>query len=161
LEREERRQERAGLARGTCCEPRWHEGPKAYSGKRTESQEFIAKCETVFTAQAVTCFDDATKLAYAVNLLENEAYEWVKPALLADVDKKPEYVQNWAAFRKEFFKMFSDVDIKEVSYQRIQALKQTGSASTYAPTNFGDISCISTGTMNHFDSTSSEVLNQR
>ena len=77
-------------------------------------------------------YDDKTKLAYAVNLLENEAYEWVKPALLADVDKKPEYVQTWAAFRKEFFKMFSDVDIKEVSYQRIQALRQTGSASTYA-----------------------------
>jgi hypothetical protein len=58
-------------------------GPKAFSGKRTESQEFILKCETVFSAQAVTYIDDATKLAYAVNLLENEAYEWIKPALMA------------------------------------------------------------------------------
>jgi hypothetical protein len=39
-----------------------------------------------------------------------------KPALLSVVDKKPEYVQTWTAFRKEFLKMFSDVDIKELSY---------------------------------------------
>jgi hypothetical protein len=106
--------------------------PKPYTGKRTESLEFILKCETVFTAQARTYFNDDTKLAYAINLLENEAYEWVKPALLTNVDKKPSYVQTWSEFKKEFLKVFSDVDIKELSYQRLQALKQTGSASSYA-----------------------------
>jgi hypothetical protein len=107
-------------------------GPKAFSGKRTESQEFILKCETVFTAESVTYINNATKLAYAVNLLENEAYEWVKPALMADKDKKPGYIQTWIAFKKEFLKIFSDIDIQELSYQRLQVLKQTGSASTYA-----------------------------
>jgi hypothetical protein len=106
--------------------------PKPFTGKRTESQEFILKCETVFTAQARTYFDDDTKLAYAINLLENEAYEWIKPAVMADIGKKPDYVITWAAFKKEFLKIFSDIDIKELSYQRIQALKQTGSASSYA-----------------------------
>ncbi len=106
--------------------------PKAFMGKRTESQEFILKCETVFMAQTRTYYDDKTKLAFTINLLEHEAYEWVKPALLAPYDKSPEWIQSWDAFKKEFFKVFSDVDIKELSYQRLQALKQTGSASTYA-----------------------------
>lgn len=106
--------------------------PKAFTGKRTESQEFILKCETVFMAQTRTYYDDKTKLAFTINLLEHEAYEWVKPALLAPYDKSPEWIQSWDAFKKEFFKVFSDVDIKELSYQRLQALKQTGSASTYA-----------------------------
>ena len=106
--------------------------PKPFSGKRSESQEFILKCITVFTAQASTYYDDKTKLAYAINLLEKEVYEWVKPAMIASADKKPAYIQTWEAFRKEFLKMFSDIDIKELSYQRIQALTQTGSASNYA-----------------------------
>jgi hypothetical protein len=106
--------------------------PKAFSGKRTESTEFVLKCETVFTAQSRTYCDDKTKLAFAINLLEHEAYEWVKPALMATLEKKPAWVLTWEAFKKEFLKMFSDIDIKELSYQRLQALKQTGSASNYA-----------------------------
>jgi hypothetical protein len=105
---------------------------EAFTGKRTESQEIILKCETVFTAQSRTYCDDKTKLTFTINLLEHEAYEWVKPAFLAPYDKTPEWVQSWVAFRKDFFKVFSDVDIKELSYQRLQALKQTGSTSNYA-----------------------------
>jgi hypothetical protein len=106
--------------------------PKGFTGKCTESQEFILKCATVFMAQTHTYYDDKMKLAFTINLLEHEAYEWVKPPLLAPNDKSPKWIQSWDAFKKEFFKVFSDVDIKELSYQRFQALKQTGSASTYA-----------------------------
>jgi hypothetical protein len=55
-----------------------------------------------------------------------------QPGFLAPYDKTTEWVQSWEAFKKEFFKVFSDVDIKELSYQRLQALKQTGSTSNYA-----------------------------
>lgn len=43
--------------------------PKAFTGKRTESQEFILKCETVFMAQTRTYYDDKTKLAFTINQL--------------------------------------------------------------------------------------------
>jgi hypothetical protein len=80
------------------------------------------------------------KLTHAINLLEHEAYEWVKPALMATLERKPTFVQTWEAFKKEFLKVFSDIDMKELSYQCLQALKQMGSASNK---DCAELQCLS------------------
>lgn len=104
--------------------------PSPFKGNKAEAEEFILKCQSVFDICSRTYHDDQTKLAFVFNLLQGDAYQWVKPALLTTV--KPSWVQSWVEFQVEFFKNFADSDVKETSQQKLKHLKQTGSASSYA-----------------------------
>jgi hypothetical protein len=106
--------------------------PSPFKGNKAEAEEFILKCQAIFDICTRTYFNDNTKLAFVFNLLQGDAYQWVKPALLATDKEKPAWVQTWKDFKVEFFKYFADSDVKEVARQNLKALKQTGSASTYA-----------------------------
>ena len=105
--------------------------PAPFKGNKAESEEFILKCQAIFDICTRTYHDDKTKLAFVFNLLQGDAYQWVKPALLTK-EKKPAWVITWRDFQLEFLKYFSDSDIKEVSRQRLKSLKQVGSVSSYA-----------------------------
>jgi hypothetical protein len=107
--------------------------PPAFKGNKAEAQEFILKCDTIFAVQPSTYHDDKTKLAFVINLLQGEAYQWVKPALLLpDGPNKPNWILTWEDFKVQFGKDFGDSDIKETSRQKLKSLRQTGAATSYA-----------------------------
>jgi hypothetical protein len=104
--------------------------PSPFKGNKAEAEEFILKCQSVFDICSRTYHDDKTKLAFVFNLLQGDAYQWLKPALLSS--QKPAWVETWEDFKLEFYKNFADSDVKETSRQKLKSLKQTGSASEYS-----------------------------
>ncbi|KAJ9114208.1 hypothetical protein QFC22_005660 [Naganishia vaughanmartiniae] len=104
--------------------------PAPFKGNKSQSEEFILKCDQIFVICHRTYHNDDTRLAFAFNLLEGDAYQWLKPALLAQ--NKPEWITTWLAFRSEFLKTYADSDVKETSRFKLKTLKQTTSASLFA-----------------------------
>jgi hypothetical protein len=104
--------------------------PSPFKGNKSEAEEFILKCQSVFDICSRTYHDDQTKLAFVFNLLQGDAYQWVKPALLTT--QRPSWVQSWNEFKVEFFKNFADSEVKETSRQKLKHLKQSGFASSYS-----------------------------
>jgi hypothetical protein len=113
----------------TSKEPKIN-SPSPFKGNKAEAEEFILKCQAIFDICTRTYSDNKTKLAFVFNLLQGDAYQWIKPALLTK--EKPAWVTTWEDFKIEFFKYFADSDVKEVSRQKLKSLKQSGSVSNYA-----------------------------
>jgi hypothetical protein len=106
--------------------------PPVFAGRKQEATEFLLKCDTVFNVQNRTYSSDQSKLAFVTNLLKDEAYHWVMPHLLLPVQEQPAWINNWVLFKEEFRKAFGDSDIIETSRQKLKALRQTQSATSYA-----------------------------
>ncbi|KAI5448859.1 Retrotransposon Gag-like protein 3 [Naganishia albida] len=66
----------------TSKEPKIN-SPAPFKDNKSLSEEFILKCDQVFSVCHRTYHDDDIKLAFVFNLLEGDAYQWIKPALLA------------------------------------------------------------------------------
>jgi hypothetical protein len=132
LEEELRAQRHHQVSMSTSSEPKEPKinFPSAFKGDKSQSEEFILKCDQVFNVCRRTYHDNTTRLAFVFNLLEGSAYQWLKPALLA-LDK-PDYVTSWPAFRAEFLKTYADSDVKETARYKLKTLKQTTSASNFA-----------------------------
>jgi hypothetical protein len=114
---------------GAIKEPKIN-APAPFKGNKSEAEEFILKCQSVFDICDRTYHDDRTQLAFVFNLLQGDAYQWLKPALLSH--PKPEWIESWPLFKLEFAKNFADSDTKETSRQKLKTLKQSSSASVYA-----------------------------
>lgn len=106
--------------------------PTPFRGSKAESAEFILKCDMVFMVQPETYHSDDIKLAFVINLLQGDAYQWVKPALLTQGDLRPSWISSWETFKLEFNRIFGDSDIIETSRQKLKGLRQTKAATTYA-----------------------------
>lgn len=106
------------------------DSPSHFKGNKAEAEEFVLKCDSIFDICRRTYHDEKTKLAFVFNLLEGDAYQWLKPALLSN--PKPAWVTSWKGFQVEFLKNWADSDIKETSRQKLKSLRQTSSASAYA-----------------------------
>jgi hypothetical protein len=96
--------------------------PAPLKGNKSEAEEFILKFQSIFDICHLTYHDDRTQLAFVFNLLQGDAYQWLKPALLSH--SKPEWIESWPLFKLEFAKNFADSDIKETSRQKLKTLKQ-------------------------------------
>lgn len=105
--------------------------PSPLKGNKAEAEEFILKCQTIYDISTRTYYDNKIKLAFVFNLLQGDAYQFVKPGLLTK-EEKPAWVVTWRDFKLEFLKYFSDSDVKEVSRHKLKSLKQNGSVSSYA-----------------------------
>lgn len=116
------------VASPTPKEPKIN-SPAPFKGNKSLSEEFILKCDQVFAVCHRTYHNDDTKLAFVFNLLEGDAYQWIKPALLAK--DKPSWITTWLSFRSEFLKTYSDSDVKETARHKLKILKQTTSASSF------------------------------
>jgi hypothetical protein len=106
--------------------------PEPFRGSRDQSLEFLLKCQAVFTTQPRTYYNDITKLAYAINLLQGDAYQWIKPILLALPEDQPTWFHTWEGFYHQLSTDFGDSDIVETSRQKLKGIKQTSSATIYA-----------------------------
>jgi hypothetical protein len=104
--------------------------PSPFKGNKSLSEGFILKCDQVFAVCHRTYHDDDTRLAFVFNLLEGDAYQWIKPALVAAV--KPAWITTWLLFRSEFLKTFFYSDVKETARHKLKTLKQATSASLFA-----------------------------
>ncbi|KAK4683623.1 hypothetical protein P7C73_g6615, partial [Tremellales sp. Uapishka_1] len=107
-------------------------GPSPFSGKKNETKEFIAKCETVFAVQPRTYSSDISQIAFASNLLKDEAYQWILPHLEKEEEDRPIFLESWGFFKQEFLKIFGDSDIIETSRQKLKSLRQTKSVTSYS-----------------------------
>jgi hypothetical protein len=85
--------------------------PVPFKGNKSLSEEFILKCDQVFAVCHRTYHDNDTKLAFVFNLLEGDAYQWIKPALLAK--DKPTWISTWLSFRSQFLKTYSTPTLRK------------------------------------------------
>ena len=106
--------------------------PPPFNGRKDQTLEFLAKCNMVFAVQPRTYATDVTRIAFATNLLKEEAYRWVLPYLGMDAEDQPSWLHDWEDFQIEFKKYFGDTNIAETSRFKLRNLRQTGSASVYA-----------------------------
>ncbi len=106
--------------------------PEPFKGARDQSLEFLLKCQAVFNTQPRTYHNDVTKLAYAINLLQGDAYQWIKPILLTSPEEQPTWFNTWEGFYQQLSTDFGDSDIVETSRQKLKGIKQTTSATVYA-----------------------------
>jgi len=87
------------------------------------------KSELIF-AVTPSLESDSAKIAFIINLFSGEAFNWIRPFLLAD--PKPAWVSNWIGFKAKLLEDFRDADLKETSRRALANLKQTSSVSSYA-----------------------------
>ncbi|RXK34846.1 hypothetical protein M231_07898 [Tremella mesenterica] len=106
--------------------------PPPFTGRKDQTLEFLAKCNMVFTVQPRTYSTDITRIAFATNLLKDEAYRWVLPYLGMEEGDRPLWLHVWNDFQIEFKKYFGDSNLEETSRFKLRNLRQTGSASVYA-----------------------------
>ncbi|RXK34664.1 hypothetical protein M231_08081, partial [Tremella mesenterica] len=76
----------------------------------------------VFTVQPRTYSTDITRIAFATNLLKDEAYRWVLPYLGMDEGEQPSWLQVWNDFQIEFKKYFGDSNLEETSRFKLRNL---------------------------------------
>ena len=106
--------------------------PPPFNGRKDQTLEFLAKCNMVFAVQPRTYATDVTRIAFATNLLKEEAYRWVLPYLGMDAEDQPSWLHDWEDFQIEVKKYFGDANLAETSCFKLRNLRQTGSASLYA-----------------------------
>ena len=106
--------------------------PPPFNGRKDQTLEFLAKCNMVFAVQPRTYATDVTRIAFATNLLKEEAYRWVLPYLGMVAEDQPSWLHDWEDFQIEFKKYFGDANLAETSRFKLRTLRQTGSASLYA-----------------------------
>ena len=107
---------------------RFHE-PRLFNGKASEVDAFLREIKTVTKLQSRALVTDADKIAYFSTYLQDggpsawyHALELRRPHLLADYD----------GFIEAFKEHFQDTDVVRSAMQRLERLKQTGSAADYA-----------------------------
>jgi hypothetical protein len=110
--------------------------PKPFSGKKGDNiGEFINKCNKVFIYDARRYATEGAKIAFASNLLEDKAYEWIEAYEELPEKDKPAFLDSWLAFKAELKRKFTTVDIREASrleLMQIITTGQTGDVASYA-----------------------------
>jgi hypothetical protein len=106
--------------------------PHAFSGKRSDSETFVLKLDNIFRLQPVSLGTDDMKIQYAISLLTDDAFNWVRPYLLVDDSDRPDWFITWPRFRARLLKDFGEIDRVETARRALKDLRQTTSVSIYA-----------------------------
>src|SRR5271163_5258373 len=102
--------------------------PPEYSGKPSEYEPFIVSCELYFDVMKQTYTTDDLKVAFAIGRLRGRPSTWA----FSLVRNNDPALSSWLAFKAEMDSMFTNVHELEDLRQRLESLKQTGSALNYA-----------------------------
>ena len=106
--------------------------PPTFSGKRSDSETFVLKLDNVFSLQPVSLGTDDKKIQYAISLLTDDAFNWVRPHLLTDIQDRPDWFATWPRFRARLLKDSGEIDRVETARRALKDLRQTTTASSYA-----------------------------
>lgn len=99
--------------------------PNPFSNSKKDSiNEFVNKCDRIFTFDTRRYGTDAAKIAFASNLLEGEAYQWVECYEDLPPSTRPAFFATWDLFKAELKRKFTTVDIREASRLGLSQLKQ-------------------------------------
>lgn len=111
--------------------------PGRFDGKskdQDKAADFIRSIEAYFRLASIVSEDKRINLA--VSLLDGNASRWTQSwatALDQPIGgREPEFLNQWSKFKTEFLKRFGDPLPESTAYERLRALRQTGSVSDYA-----------------------------
>lgn len=109
--------------------------PEKYNGikKGSKAKRFIDQTENYFHFKAHKFRSDADCIAWTMQYLTGNAYNWFAPYWKKrnDILSHPGEITRWAAFRKTFFITFGEYHQKEKAEEKIKQLKQRGNAARY------------------------------
>lgn len=114
--------------------------PPEFTGKPTEYATFIGACQFYFANKPVTFRDnDANKVSFVISRLRGHPASWAHA--VHDTNEDDPILKSWPLFKAEMDTLFADPFHKEQTRRQLKALKQTGSASTFA-TEFKALAAI-------------------
>ena len=123
--------------------------PRLFNGKHDEVVPFISEIQRIIKFHPASFPDDHKKVLFVVLYLKDgNPVEWFNHLELA----QSSLLYNWTAFLAEFRKKFADPRLSSSADQRLDKLKQTGSAHSYF-TRFVEIS-------SHLNMTEQTKINQ-
>jgi hypothetical protein len=102
--------------------------PPEFSGKSSDYEAFIVSCELYFDVMKQTYTTDDLKVAFTIGRLRGRPSTWAYTL----VRNKDPALSSWLAFKAQMDAMFTNVHELEDLRQRLENLKQTGSAINYA-----------------------------
>ena len=104
--------------------------PEFFTGNTTQLRYFLTQCQQVFYLQPSKFPNGIVKVMYATTHLQGSAYAWIQPYLNQDV--LPDWMNNFPSFSRKIISVFGDPDLACTSIWKLEGLKQTKSAATYA-----------------------------
>lgn len=116
------------LAAAESNEPRVSDPPE-FHGKVSEYSTFMSQCLLTFTMRPRTYSSGEQKVLFVISYLRNTARDWAVGIL---EDNRHPYRKNFEAFKKAMDSLYLDRNLKHQARDKLLALKQTKSASTYA-----------------------------
>lgn len=123
--------------------------PRLFNGKHEEVVPFLSEVQRIIEFHPSSFPDDHKKVLFvALYLKDGIPVEWFNHLETA----QSPLLHNWVAFLAEFRKKFADPRLSSSADQRLDKLKQTGSAHSYL-TRFVEIS-------SHLDMTEQTKINR-
>jgi hypothetical protein len=123
--------------------------PRVFNGKHEEVVPFISEVQRIIEFHPVSFPDDHRKILFvALYLKDGIPIEWFNHL---ESTQSP-LLYDWTGFLTEFRKKFADPRLSSTADQRLDKLKQTGSAHAYL-TRFVEIS-------SHLDMTEQTKINR-
>jgi hypothetical protein len=107
------------------------EPPDVFTGKVSEFRNFIAQCTLTLTLCPNTYPDDEDRVLFVISRLRGTPLTWAHEIIF---DKKHPLRNDYSAFQEALSNVYADRAYKMECEDKIQHLKQTGSAASYAQT---------------------------
>ncbi|KAJ5919015.1 Retrotransposon polyprotein [Penicillium verhagenii] len=112
--------------------------PAFFEGARTQLRSFLTQME--MQLRIIRCSEEADKVIYASTYLRGQAFNWFEP-YIREFNEKP--MKKWSDTTKDIFgsydkfkqkleQTFGDIDAVRTVERKLDRLRQTGSASSYA-----------------------------
>ena len=107
--------------------------PKHFTGKRGELENFLSQVRLVTSLQPRRFPTEQSKVLYTCSYLQDAAFTWIQPTLeKLGTDDEPFILSNLQAFFNSLRSTFGDPDRVRTAERDLRALRQSGSAATYA-----------------------------
>jgi len=115
--------------------------PKKFDGTRGKLKSFLVGFDVYFRFYPQEFTNDVQRVMAAGMQMEGDALLWMEPKMQNYLDKENEIdemeddtkklFKSWKSFKLEIGKVFGEIDEERTAERKLQALKQTKSASQY------------------------------
>jgi hypothetical protein len=107
------------------------EPPDVFTGKVSEFRNFIAQCTLTLTLCPITYPEDQDRVLFVISRLRGTPLNWAHEIIF---DKNHPLRNDYSAFQEALSNIYADRAYKMDCEDKIQHLKQTGSAASYSQT---------------------------